>query len=231
MSWRCLVLLWLAVGLAAADPYDTWAQGRPAEAVAPLLAEAHDSDRWDAWLDAGLAAAAADQRGPALAFLARAHHLAPERAEPRDAMRSLGASLPTTWCERAGPIGLPGTGWSGVALCALAGLLLGGCWLLRRGRVLAAVAGCGLLIVTAPGLAAMWLDSGQERLFAVRDTQALDSTGSPLQAIAEGTMLLRSGDEAWAQRVLVRLPDGSQAWVAQADLTPPGSAGFRLPGQ
>ncbi len=221
MNWRQLLpLLLLSVGLAAADPYDAWAQGRPGEAVAPLLAVARDSDRWDAWLDAGLAAAAADQRGPALACLARAHHLAPERAEPRDAMRALGADLPTTWCERAGPIGLPGTGWSGVALCALAGLLLGGCWLLRRGRLLAAFAGASLLVVSAPGLAAMWLDRGQERLCAVRDTHALDSTGSPQQAIAAGTMLLRSGDTVWAQRVLVRLPDGSQAWVAQADITP-----------
>jgi len=221
MSWRHLLLpLLLAAGLAAADPYDTWAQGRPGEAVAPLLAVARDSDRWDAWLDAGLAAAAAEQRGPALACLARAHHLAPERAEPRDAMRALGADLPTTWCERAGPIGLPGASWSGVALCALAGLLLSGCWLLRRGRLLVAFAGGGLLVVAAPGLAAMWLDRGQERLCAVRDTHALDSTGSPQQAIAAGTMLLRSGDTVWAQRVLVRLPDGSQAWVAQADVTP-----------
>lgn len=220
MSWRCLLPLLLAIGLAAADPYDTWAQGRPDEAVAPLLAAARDGDRWDAWLDAGLAAAAADQRGPALACLARAHHLAPERAEPRDALRALGADLPTTWCERAGPIGAPGTGWSGVALCALAGLLLGGCWLLRRGRLLVALAGGGLLVAVAPGLAAMRLDRGQERLCAVRDTHALDSTGTPQQAIPEGTLLVRSGAEVWAQRVLVRLPDGSQAWVAQADITP-----------
>lgn len=221
MSRRQLLpLLFLAISLAAADPYDTWAQGRPGEAVTPLLAAARDSDRWDAWLDAGLAAAAAGQRGPALACLARAHHLAPERAEPREALRALGTDLPTTWCERAGPIGSPGTGWAGVALCTLAGLLLGGCWLLRRGRLLAAFAGGGLLVVAAPGLAAMWLDRGQERLCAVRDTHALDSTGTPHQAIPEGTLLIRSGPEAWAQRVLVRLPDGSQAWVAQADLVP-----------
>ena len=231
MSWRCLLLPLLLAGLAAADPYAVWAQGRPGEAVAPLLQAARDSGRWDAWLDAGLAAAAAGQRGPALACLARAHHLAPERAEPREALRTLGTDLPTTWCERAGPIGLPGTGWSAVALCGVAGLLLGGCWLLRRGRLLAALAGGGLLLVVAPGQAAMWLDRSHERLCAVRDTHALDSTGTPQQAIAEGTLLIRSSAEEWAQRVLVRLPDGSQAWVAQADVTPPGSADFSLPGQ
>ncbi len=220
MIWRCLLPLLAVLGLAAADPYLAWTQGRPGEAVAPLVASAQATGRWDGWLDAGLAAAAAGQRGAALACLARAHHLAPERPEPRDAMRVLGADLPTTWCERAGPVASPGFGWGGVVLCALGGLLLGGCWVLRRGRLLAGVAGAGLLVVAAPGLAAMRLDRSQEWLCVVHDSQALDSTGSPQQALPEGSLLRHDGSAAWGQRLLVRLPDGSQAWVAQADITP-----------
>ncbi len=215
-----MLLLALPLALAAADPYDAWSQGRPVEAAAPLVQSARIAGRWDAWLDAGLAATAASQRGRALACLAAAHNLAPERPEPRDALRALGAELPTTWCERAGPLGLPGQGWTGVVLALLAGLLLGGCLVLRRGRLSMGLAGLALVLLVIPGMAAMWLDGRQHWVCTVRDTHALDSTGAPQQALAEGTLLHLVGTQVWANRRLIALPVGGNAWIAQDDITP-----------
>jgi hypothetical protein len=219
MSRRVLLLLLPWLFICAADPYADWSQGRPAEAVAALLAQAQTTGRWDHWLDAGLANAAASRRGEALACLTLAHGSAPERAEPRDALRALGAPLATTWCERAGPIGLPGYGWQGVAILALAGLALGlGLCQTRQRPILLASAGF-LILVAAPGLVAVRRDRAQGLACTVRDTQALDSTGAPLRSLAEGTLLRASG-KTWAQRSAVILPDGQVSWVPTADLTP-----------
>lgn len=222
MSRHLLLLLAAVCALGAADPYDAWAQGRPAEAVVPLVATAAASDHWDAWLDAGLAAAAAGQRGEALACLARAHQRAPARSEPRDGMRALGAALPTTWCERAGPLALPGLGWTGVVLLACAGLALGGGWGLRRGRGLVLTLGLLALFAALPGALAQVLDRRDDWVATVRDTQALDSTGAPQQALPAGSLLRLDDGRTWGQRSLVILPDGGSAWVASRDLDPRG---------
>ena len=217
---KALPLLLIVSLLSSADPYADWSQGRPAEAVAPLISQAQFTGRWDAWLDAGLAAAAANRRGDALACLALEHNAAPERREPRDGLRLLGAPLPTTWCERAGPIGLPGYGWAGVVLLAVAGLALGTGVARRRTWLL--VGGGLLIVVAAPGVIAMHLDGAQPWVCAVRDTQALDSTGAPLRSVPEGT-LLRSSGRTWNQRSAVALPDGQACWVPTVDLTPRGT--------
>lgn len=217
---RLAAALLCAVALAAADPYDAWTQGRPGEALQGLLAGARAQARWDAWLDAGLAAAAAGDRGAAVACLAEAMNLAPERLEPRAALRALGQDLPQSWSERAGPLGLPGQGWAAVALLGLAGLALGAglTWRRRRGLLLA-IAGLAAA-AAAPGQAAVWADGRLRWLGTVRDSAALDSTGTPLRALPAGTLLQRAGGTAWAGRALVRLEDGALAYVALADAAP-----------
>lgn len=215
-----LVLACLLPLLTAGDPYDAWAQGRPQEAVQPLLAEARAGGRWDVWFDAGLAAAAASDRGTAVACLAQAMRLAPERPEPREALRSLDVALPTGWGDRAGPLALPGSGWSGVILLGAAGLLLGLALTLRRGRV-ACLALAGMAVFVAlPGQAAGWLDGRRTWLGTVRDCSALDSTGTPLRALPAGSLVEQAADGLWAGRVLVRLGDGTMAYLAHSDVTP-----------
>lgn len=220
MSRLLLACLMALTALAAADPYDAWAQGRPAEAVQPLIALAQQSGRWDAWLDAGLAAAAAGDRGLAVSCLTTAHNRAPEQPAPRDALRTLGAALPISWCERAGPVAVPGSGWNGVILLAVAGLAIGGAAALRRGRGLVLLIGGLSLLAAAPGVAAAWMDGRRVWLATVRDSAALDSTGTPLRALPAGSLLEQAGDEVWAGRLLVRLGDGSLAYVALADVSP-----------
>lgn len=220
MSRVLLAAILLAGLLAGADPYDAWAQGRPGEAVPELVTLARASGRWDAWLDAGLAAAAAGERGTAAACLAAAHNRAPEQPAPREALRALGAALPATWCERGGPVAAPGLGWSGVVLLGLAGLALGGAAALRRGRTACLLLGGVALLAALPGQAAMLLDGRRSWVAVVRDSAALDSTGTPLRALPAGSLLERAADEVWAGRVLVRLGDGGLAYVAEADLTP-----------
>jgi hypothetical protein len=220
MSRSILYLLLAVSALAAADPYDVWSQGRPAEAVRPLIASAQESGRWDAWLDAGLAAAAAGDRGMAISCLTSAHNRAPEQAAPREALRALGTPLPTTWCERAGPVAQPGLGWNGVVLLAVAGLALGGAAALRRGRGVVLLLGGVALLAALPGVAATWIDGRRIWLATVRDSAALDSTGTPLRALPAGSLLEQVGEDVWAGRLLVRLADGSLTYVAQADITP-----------
>lgn len=217
---RSLLILLAAGAMAAADPYEPWSQGRPAEAVPPLIAAARASGRWDAWLDAGLAAAAAGDRGRAVACLAEAHNRAPDEAAPRDALRSLGAALPTTWSERAGPVAIPGRGWTGIAVLAAAGLLLGAGIALRSRRGLLLTAGGLAVVAAAPGVIAPWVDGRTAWTATVRDSEALDSTGAPLRALPAGTLLARAADEPWSGRILVRLGDGALAYVAETDTAP-----------
>lgn len=220
MSRILLALLLAATALLAADPYDAWAQGRPAEAVRPLVELAQQGGRWDAWLDAGLAAAAAGDRGLAVGCLVAAHNRAPEQAAPREALRVLGTALPTSWCERAGPVGLPGMGWNGVIVLTVAGLALGAAAAMRRGRGVCLLLGIVAVLAALPGVAATWMDARRTWLATVRDSAALDSTGTPLRALPAGSLLELASDEIWAGRQLVRLGDGSLAYVARVDVTP-----------
>ncbi len=216
---RVLLLVLLAVATAPAeDPYVAWSQGRPAEAVPALVAGA--GARWDAWYDAGLAAAAANDRGRAVACLAQAMTLAPAEDEPRQALRALGVEVPVAWQERAGPLAWPGQGWAGVAVLGLAGLALGWAVAGPRARRRAAALGLVALAVAAPGVAAGLLDGRTAWTGTVRDTHLLDSAGQPVRALPAGTLLIRPAQEAWAGRVLVQVPGGTTGFVPGADLTP-----------
>jgi hypothetical protein len=219
---RLLLLVMLIAGAAAADPYDAWVQGRPAEALAPLIAAAQASGRWDAWLDAGLAAAAADQRGEALACLAQAHRRAPERSEPLNAMRALGAAVPTTWCERAGPLAIPGAGWTGIIVLLATGVCLGAGGARGRARWPLLAGGTLLLFIALPGAVAPHIDRAAGLCATVRDTAVMDSAGVPGRALPAGSLVRRTGS-AWADRSLVQLPDGSHGWLADSDLRPGAS--------
>jgi hypothetical protein len=204
------------------DPYGPWSQGRPGESLDLLLGRAKATDRWDAWYDAGLAAAAAGDKGQAVSYLVTAHRRNPAASEPRDALRALDVPLPATWVERAGPLALPGRGWTGVALLAIAGLAFGyglvrwqnGRWK-RRGL---AVAGLVSALIAAPGIAAVMSDADVPWATVIHDTQALDSTGTPIKALPAGTLVIKEQDEPWAGRTVVRLVDNGQiVLVASAD--------------
>ena len=198
------------------DPYTPWSQGRPGESLDLLLGRARTTDRWDAWYDAGLAAAAAGDKGQAVSCLVAAHRRNPAASEPREALRALDVPLPATWVERAGPFGIPGTGWIGVALLGVAGLALGyGVVRRRRGGLI--LAGFALMGAAAPGVVAVLRDAEVPWAAVVHDTQALDSTGAPIRALPAGTLVRKEQDEPWAGRSVVRLLDGQVVLVASAD--------------
>jgi hypothetical protein len=204
------------------DPYAAWSQGRPSDSLQQLVARAKDTDHWDAWYDAGLAAHAAGDKGQAAAFLLRAHKRNPVADGPRVALRQMDVPLPETWVERAGPLGLPGRGWLGVGLSALAGLALGygvARWqngrFKRRGLL---VVGIAVALAIAPGVLAIVSDARQPWVAVIHDTQAMDSTGAPLRPLAAGTLVRREQENAWAGRDVVRLLDGTLVLVASKDV-------------
>ena len=199
------------------DPYAAWGHGRPQDAIAPLYAHAESEQRWDAWLDVGLAAAAANRRGDAIAWVLTAHRLAPERIEPRQALRALEVTLPGGWVDQLGPLIIPGQGWLGVVLIGLGSALLGYSLCTNRQRTWTLTGGCLLLIISLPGRLA--IDQDQERLLlsAVRETVLYDSAGKPLTNIATGSLLLRDHSEVWADRLLVVLNDGTRGFVPVVD--------------
>lgn len=201
---------------APADPYTPWSQGRPGESLDLLLGRARATDRWDAWYDAGLAAAAAGDKGQAVSCLVAAHRRNPTAEEPRAALRALDVPLPATWVERAGPFSIPGRGWFGVGLFALAGIAAG-YGALRWKRKGLVAAGLLLAALATPGVIAALRDSEVPWATLVHDTQALDSTGAPVKSLPAGTLVRKEHDEAWAGRSVVRLLDGSVVLVASAD--------------
>ena len=198
------------------DPYGPWIQGRPGESLDLLLGRAKTTDRWDAWYDAGLAAAAAGDKGQAVSYLVTAHRRNPAAEEPRAALRALDVPLPATWVERSGPFALPGVGWPGVALLGIAGLALG-YGLIRRKRVSLVLAGLAVTVAAAPGVIAVIRDAKVPWVAVVHDTQALDSTGTPIKALPAGTLVQKEQEEPWAGRTVVRLLDGQVVLVASAD--------------
>jgi hypothetical protein len=215
---RALLILaaFAALGAAADDPYAPWMQGRPLEAIALLHARAAGGRDWAAWYDCALAAEAGGERGRAAAWLLEAHRLAPDRTEPLRALREGGAPLPTTWCERIGPLAWIGAGWRGVAVLGLSGLSLGW-WLGRRGGTGTAFAGFALLAIGAPGAVAAWRDAHEPLLAVVRETALLDSTGGAIGELPPGAIGWRGPQPPWVGRVLVTLPDGKQGYVSLAD--------------
>ena len=218
------VLLALLLGAVAPlagadDPYAVWSGGHPDAAIPALYAAAQASGRWDAWLDLGLAAAAAQDRPRAAAWLAEAARRAPERREPREALRALDPAqgVALSWSERLGPLTWPGTGWSAVALLAGAGLALGLALAGRRRRGAATLIGCAALAAVAPGQLAQLHDSRHELFATARDSHLLDSAGNPGDALPAGTVAEREAQAVWAGRVLVHLPDGRRGYLALVD--------------
>lgn len=201
----------------ADDPYAAWGHGRPQDAIASLHQQAIASDRWEAWLDLGLAALAAKRDGDGTAWLLAAHQRAPERPEPRQALRVLGLTPPIGWLDRLGPLAVPGLGWGGLVLITLAGLLLGYGLCAPRRRPGMVLIGAGLLLVTLPGRIAWEHDQGRLLVTAVRDSQLYDSAGRPIAAIAAGTLLEQESAEVWAERILVHDAQGRRGHLPLAD--------------
>ncbi len=222
---RALLLALLLGALAplvgADDPYAVWSAGHPAAAIPALYATAQASGRWDAWLDLGLAAAAAEDRPRAAAWLAEAARRAPERREPREALRALDPAqgVALSWSERLGPLTWPGTGWTAVTLLAAAGLALGLALAGRRRRGTVAFIGCAALVAVSPGQIAQLHDARHELFATVRDSHLLDSAGNPGDALPAGTVAEREAQPLWAGRVLVHLADGRRGYLAIVDTT------------
>ena len=217
-----LLALWLgalAPLSGADDPYAAWSAGHPEAAIPALYASAQASGRWDAWLDLGLAAAAAQDRARAAAWLAEAARRAPERREPREALRALDPAqgVALSWSEHLGPLAWPGTGWTAVALLAAAGLALGHALAGQRRRGAAALVGCAALAAVAPGQLAQARDARHELLATARESHLLDSAGNPGDALPAGTLAEREAQAPWAGRVLVQLADGRRGYLAIVD--------------
>ncbi len=217
-----MVLLLLVIGgfanaRAADDPYAAWGHGRPQDALAGLHQQALSSDRWDAWFDLGLAALAAGRHGEGTAWLLAAQQRAPERPEPRQALRATKIIVPSGWLDRLGPLAIPGLGWSGLVLLTLAGLVLGYAVCARHRRLMPTLIGAGLLLVAAPGRIAWEHDHTRLLVAAVHDTQLYDSSGRPITAVAEGTVLEQESSQIWADRILVHTADGQRGHLPLAD--------------
>jgi hypothetical protein len=212
-----LLLVLLTGAWSADDPYAAWGHGRPQDALAPLHEQARTSDRWDAWFDLGLAALAAGRQGEGTAWLIAALQRAPERAEPRQALRAIDVAPPHGWLDRLGPLALPGLGWSGLTLLAFAGLGLGYGACATRRRGLALTFGGVLLALALPGRLAYDHDQARLLVVAVHDSQLYDSAGHPIAAIPAGTVLEQESAEVWAERVLVHDAQGHRGHLPLAD--------------
>lgn len=217
----CLALLlmlgaWVSLR-GADDPYAAWGHGRPQDAIPSLHQRATASDRWDAWFDLGLAALAAGRQGDGIAWLLAAHQRAPERPEPRQALRVIDVTPPAGWLDRLGPLAVPGLGWCGLALITVAGLLLGYGLCARHRRAAMLLTGAGLLLVAVPGRLAWEHDQARRLVATVRDSQLYDSAGRPVAAIPAGTVLEQEAAEAWAERILVHDAQGRRGHLPLAD--------------
>jgi Tetratricopeptide repeat len=216
-SIALLLACLLTVIHGADDPYAAWGHGRPQDAIASLHQQAVASDRWDAWFDLGLAALAAGRQSDGIAWLLAAHRRAPERPEPRQALRAIKVTPPLGWLDRLGPLAAPGLGWSGVVLITLAGLLLGYGVCARRRRVAMLLIGGGMLLVSVPGRIAWEHDHGRLLVATVRDSQLYDSAGRPIIAIPAGTVLEQETAAVWAERILVHDAQGHRGHLPLAD--------------
>ena len=216
MLFACL-LGWVTGISAADDPYAAWGHGRPQDALPALHQQALASERWDAWFDLGLAALAAGRHGEGTAWLLAAHQRAPERPEPRQALRVAKVTVPPGWLDHLGPLAAPGTGWSGLVLLTLAGLALGYALCARHRRMWPAFAGTALLLAALPGRIAWEHDHARLLVATVHDSQLYDSSGRPIAAVAEGTVLEQESSQLWAERILVHAADGQRGHLPVAD--------------
>lgn len=220
MRMLLLLLTVFACGIAAEDPYALWQNDRAAEALPLLRAEATRSDDWQAWYDAGLCAAAVEQRGLAVGHLLAAHVRAPWRPEPQQALLSLGVTPPAGWLTWLGPLAWPGTGWLAVMLAGLAGCA-SALALRRRRRAAWLTLAVVLILVVAPGFIATLHDQARPLAVLRDDGHLLDATGRNVQALPAGTIVLLSAEAPWQERWLVALPDGTRGYVPESDLLRP----------
>ncbi len=214
-----LVVMACGHGAETADSYAAWAQGRPQEAIAALGAVARTTNRWDAWMDLGLAHANAGDAGQAAVAFIVAHRTAAERPEPLAALRTVGATPPVTWIERLGPAAWPGVGWPGIGLAIVAGLGLGWAALGTRRRGLTAVIGTIALVGVLPGQIALRLDAAEPWATTLHECRLYDSAGNPGNPLPTATLVRRRG-EAWSGRIPVELIDGRRGFVPTGDLGP-----------
>ena len=215
-----VVGMWLLIFTSAwcvDDPYAAWGHGRPQDAIAELHRQATTSNRWDAWFDLGLAACAAGRQGDGAAWLVTAHRLAPERLEPRQALRAAQVNLPLGWLDRLGPLALPGLGWLGLTCIALGGITLGFACAIRGRRTMPVLIGGALLLSALPGRIAWEHDHARQLVVTVRNSQLYDSSGHPIAAIAAATVLEQESLTAWAERILVHDEAGQRGHLPLAD--------------
>jgi hypothetical protein len=218
---KSVLLALLALLALRADDADTaWSQGRPAESLARLVAEAQAGNDWGRWLDAGLCAAAAEDRGHAVAYLLTAHRLAPAAAAPRQALAALGCPPPGGWLDVCGPIALPGLSWWGPLTVGLGTGLLAFALLAPRRRPWLAGLGGALLLAAAPGVVAQAHDRQRPLAAVVRDSELVDAAGRTLAQLPAGTVLTRLPGAPWAGRSSVQLADGRQGFTPTTDLEP-----------
>jgi hypothetical protein len=207
---------------AAEDPYAPWMQGRPAESVQRLLAQAQHHNRWSDWYDCGLAAAAAGQRGAAVYSLLRAYRQGPIHHEPLQALRGLGIAMPSSWCERVGVLAWPGNGWYGLVLLSTSGAILGLRVVRPLPRLVTQMAViCVLLAV--PGALCSWHDASIPLLAVVDDSSLLDSTGNVLATVSSGTVVRQVDPQPWNGRVLV-VAVGKHGWLPVTDTQLPAAS-------
>ncbi len=202
---------------AVEDPYAAWGHGRPQDAITPLHEQAEQSKRWDAWLDLGLAAAAAKRHGDAVAWIVQAHQLAPHRDEPRQALQALSVTIPPGWLDRLGPLALPGTGWLGIILLSGGALALGYGLFGTKHRKWTLIISAGLFVTALPGRLACDHDQTRGLTCAVKDTLLYDSTGTPVREVPAGTVLQQDQSTVWAERILITLPDGQRGFIPVVD--------------
>jgi hypothetical protein len=221
---KALLLLFalsLAPALELAEAYQAWAQGRPDEALPVLAERAQHDDTWAAWCDYGLAAAACNDHGHAVAALLRAHLLAPEQDAPVQGLVALGQTPPESWLRALGPIALPASGGLGLALALLVGGGLGWSLAGTRRRLPAALLALVALTLLLPGLVARLHDSRRPLIVTVTPTWLLDASGTPLREITAGTILELRRPTPWEGRWLVTTPGGLRGAVSRNDCGPP----------
>ena len=193
MALGLLTLLCFLAALPASesnvDPYLSWNQGRPAEALPLLLQRAETTPHWSHWYDAGLCAAAAGQNVSARLALLRAYHLAPWQEQPQQVLQLMDIAPPPLWLSRLGPWAEVADGWWALLLCGVIGCSAAWLLLVRRQRKLA-LALCFVSCVAL--LPPLVLRSAADRAqWAVLhdDVALLDASGLPQQTLAAGTVL------------------------------------------
>ncbi len=220
---RGIVVLVLAclLGVPAAtdDPYQAWAQGRPAESLPRLIDAAATADTPAAWGDAGLVAAEAGRRPLAIACLARSLVLAPLRTDTRQALRVLAVRTPRLWSDLVGPVAHLGSGWTGLVLATAGGLLLGVGLMARHRRKAMLGLGAVCLLACLPGLLSTWRDASLPLAVTRSDCALLDASGRPQRTVAGGSILLHHDRPPWQGKLLVEVADGTTGFLATGDLT------------